>query len=281
MDAGETEPTVYEPPEQEDAYVGVEVVGPVHAARFPDVCICCGGAAGGSLRVTKLFRRTGDDGPNHYEPAEVRAPACDGCIRRHRAERTPIDRAVRRRLLWKWALEASPYVVPLGVCLFFMTVVVPRLFRSVDWAGASWDVLIGVGVAGFFAFLTWTFVRLIRSRGALLIAEPGQPSHELAVQVERGPLGCRFVLPAEPTSVSGALDFSDDRSDAFDPERHLFRFRNRQVAESFEALNAGRAWDPASPRAIRGAMLRKAAMAAVVGFILYQVGMELLRWLRA
>jgi hypothetical protein len=50
----------------------------------------------------------------------------------------------------------------------------------------------------------------------------------------------------EPTSVLRAIDFTDDRRELFDAERHLFTFENLEVSAKFAALNADRKWDPTS-----------------------------------
>jgi len=117
------------------------------------------------------------------------------------------------------------------------------------------------------------FWGLIMRQGRPLILSPGhtRPVH---VQTERGPLGSRYVVPAEPTSLMRAVDFSGDESELFEPERHRFTFRNYEVAAGFSELNAHRQWDPASRRAQLAATGRKALIGAVVLGVIYVVVAE-------
>jgi hypothetical protein len=99
----------------------------------------------------------------------------------------------------------------------------------------------------------------------------GRPVH---AQVERGPLGGRYVAPAEPTSLMRAMDFTGDESEMFEPERHRFTFRNYEVAAGFSELNAHRQWDPASRRAQLAATGRRALVGLVVLGVLYALVAE-------
>lgn len=254
----------------------VEVVGPVHAALFPGMCARCG--AGADLRtlpVVKLFWRTSDDS-SYYVTQAVDAPFCAGCVRAHERELQPIDPSVRQRLLRKWLVEALPYFVPLGVCLWLLAVFVPKLvpavlvFRRDD----AWEAVVWGAVSAFFGLLALMFVQMIRRSGRSLILDPAAPVRGSYVRIERGPLGSRFTIPVEPTSALRAVDFTDDRSELFEPERHLFTFQNGEVAARFVELNAGREWDPASPRALWARTARWVLTGVVVLVGLYFILQE-------
>ena len=68
-----------------------------------------------------------------------------------------------------------------------------------------------------------------------------------------------------------AVDFTDDRSELFDVERHLFTFQNEEVTAKFAVLNANRRWNPTSSRA---RIANKAQWALMSGFLL--VGLYLI-----
>ncbi|HEX2093973.1 MAG TPA: hypothetical protein VHG28_16340 [Longimicrobiaceae bacterium] len=247
---------------------GVEVVGTLGHARFPELCIRCARPTGSTLTVTKLFwhERSGEDS-GYYLTAGVDAPCCAECIRAHQRELRPVPPEARKRLLRKWLVEALPYLFPLGVNLWLLSVLGPDLIRALREPGDPAEILILGGVCGLFAGLAWMFYRLIRAPGRMLILGP--ETTPCYVQIERGPLGSRFVVPVEPTSTLRALDFTGDRSELFERERHLFTFENAEVGSRFAELNAGREWDPASPGAIRAHALRRALLIVVVLAVLY------------
>lgn len=244
----------------------VEVVGELHEVVFPPLCVSCGAETRATLPLTRLFWRDDDGGPGHVA-ALVHAPFCPSCIEVHRREVPPLDPEVRKRLLRKWAVASLPYVFPLGVIAWLLTVLVPNVFR----ADEPLEALVWAAPVALFAGFGWMFFRLIRNQGRALVAGPGGGY----VHVYPGPLGSRFLVPAEPTSVTRALDFSDDESEMFDAERHRFTFQNNAVASSFAELNAARQWKPGGPRARVAHHARRAIVAVVVLVVVYQLAKEL------
>ena len=281
MSQPDVDAVVGTPPDASDSIEAssrVSVVGGVDDARFPEMCACCGAIAGlDTLMVVKLFWRSNDDS-SYYVTQGVKTPFCAECIRTHRRELPPVDPAVRKRLLRGWLVDSLPYFFPLGVCLWLLAAMAPRLVR----AAASfrlqdpWDVVIWGAVCGFFGLMALMFYGLIRDKGRSLVFEASGVGSGGYVRYERGPLGSRFTIPCEPTSVLRAVDFTDDCSQAFEGERHLFTLRNPAVAERFAELNAGRAWDPASPRALWARTVRWVLAAAVILLGLYAFVTDLL-----
>ena len=257
--------------EDDGGVVAVEVVGPLGRAKFPRLCVECGGPADRTVALTKLFFHDGDR-RSYYFADGVAAPACAGCAGVHQRELLPIAPEVKRRLLRSWAVAALPFVVPVAVITWMLTLFVPNLLEALR-EGEPAEVAIWGAVCGFFGVMGLVFWGLIMRQGRPLILSPGhtRPVH---VQTERGPLGSRYVVPAEPTSLMRAVDFSGDESELFEPERHRFTFRNYEVAAGFSELNAHRQWDPASRRAQLAATGRKALIGAVVLGVIYVVVAE-------
>jgi hypothetical protein len=160
-----------------DDLAGVEVMGPLHHAQFPKLCVKCGTSTARILPVTKLFWRTSTtDRPLYYVIGEVHAPFCPACIQTHKRELQPIEPGVKRRLLRKWLVQALPYLFPLGVNLWFISIMVPKLLQVLTEGGELWEILIWGGLCGFFGLLAVTFYRMIRNGGRRLILEPENPS---------------------------------------------------------------------------------------------------------
>jgi hypothetical protein len=255
-----------------DGPTSVEIMGPLHHAQFPKVCVKCGTSTTRTLPVTKLFWRASTrDRPSYYVIGEVDAPFCPACIRTHERELQPIEPGVKRRLLRKWLVQALPYLFALGVNLWFVSIMAPKLLEALTEGGELWEILIWGGLCAFFGLLAMTFYRMIRDRGRRLILEPENPSQPRYVQVESGLLGSRFIVPTEPTSVLAAVDFTDDRSELFDTERHLFTFENVEVRAKFAELNANRKWEPTSTRA---RIAQRTRWTLMIGFLL--VGLYLI-----
>lgn len=263
--------------EEDAGLIAVEVVGPLSRARFPEVCVSCGEHPERTLPVRKVFWSSGgDDRPSYHFTDGVEAPFCRGCIQQHRSEQRPIPREVRARLLRSWLVQSLPFIVPLGVNLWLVAILTPNLLEAVAAGGDPWEVGIWTAVCGFFGVMAVVFFSMIWKRGRRLTLVPADGSPHYA-QVEPGPLGSRFIVSAEPTSVFRALDFTDDRSKLFEPERHRFTFRNHGVAARFSELNADREWDPASRRAQLAAQARWALAAVVFLGALYLLLEDVLR----
>jgi hypothetical protein len=251
--------------EDDGGVVAVEVVGSLSHAEFPDLCVECGASADRTLPISKLFYHRNGDNPGYFYASAVVAPACSACVRAHERELRPIAPEVRSRLLRGWALAALPYVVPVGVILWTLTIFGPNLVEAVLEGTEPVEMAVWAAVCAFFGLLGFLFWGRVMKPGRQMILTPvDTPAY---VQVERGPLGSRFIVPMDPTSLMRSVDFTDDISQLFEPERHRFSFRNYEVAARFDELNAHREWDPASTRAQLAATGRKAVVAAVVLFV--------------
>lgn len=257
--------------EDDGGVVAVEVVGPLRRAKFPDLCVKCGVPAQRVVALTKLFFH--DDHKRSYFYADgVAAPACAGCAAEHQRELRPIDPEVKRRLLRGWAVATLPYIVPVAVISWMLTLFVPELLEALREAEPA-EVAIWGAVCGFFALMWLVFVGLILKGGRPMVLSPGY-GRPVPARVERGPLGSRYIAPMEPTSLMRAMDFSEDESELFEPERHRFTFRNYEVAAGFSELNAHRQWDPASRRAQLAVAARRALIGLVVLGVLYMLVAE-------
>lgn len=255
----------------------VEVLGDLDQIHFPGYCLKCGRETSRTLRISKLFRRTARrNGSRHiyFVPGHVDAPFCEECIRTHERERKPIGEDIRRQLLWRWIFHSLPFVLPLGASLWFVSILYREAKEMLSGDPQRVEILVVAGLVGFFVLTALSFLFLIFRLGRKLTIQPDDSCY---VQIEAGPLGSRLTVPTSPTSVSGAIDFSDDRSELFDAERHLFTFRNDGVAAEFAQLNANNTWNPASPRAKLASGLRWAFVIAILLFGLYQMIKDALR----
>jgi hypothetical protein len=260
--------------EDDGGVVAVEVVGSLGHAEFPEMCVECGAAADRTLPIPKLFYEANGDNPGYYYATAVVAPACAGCVQAHESELQPIAPEVRSKLLRGWALAALPYVVPIGVIFWLLTRFVPNLVEAVREGTEPIEMAVWGAVCAFFGLLGLMFWGLVMKPGRQMIVTPADtPCY---VKVERGPLGGSIIAPAEPTTLMRSVDFTDDISELFEPERHRFTFRNYEVAARFGELNAHREWNPASTRAQFAAMGRKAVIAAVVLFVVWTLVEEFL-----
>lgn len=258
--------------EDDGGVVAVEVVGPLKRAAFPGLCVECGAPADRAVALTKLFYHSGNRRSYHYADG-VAAPACAGCAEAHRRELRPIDPEVKRRLLRSWAVAALPFVVPLAVITWMLTVFAPNLLDAIRDGAEPVEVAVWGAVCGFFGVMGLVFWGLVMKQGRPMMLTPGHAS-PVYVQSERGPLGSSFVAPAEPTSLMRSLDFSGDISELFEPERHRFTFRNYEVAAGFSELNAHREWNPASTRAQLAARGRMVVIGLVVLGVIYALVAE-------
>lgn len=260
--------------EDDGGVVAMEVAGPLGRARFPELCVRCGAPADRTVALTKLFFRSSGDGPGRHFADGVAAPACRECAALHEREVVPIGAEVKRRLLRSWALAALPFVVPVAVITWMLGIFVPNLLEALR-GGEPVEVAVWAAVCGFFGLLGLMFWGLIMRNGRPMVLAPGTrgPVH---ARVERGPLWSTFIVPAEPTAVARAVDFGEDVSEMFEPERHRFTFRNYEVAARFAELNAGREWDPGSRRAQLAATGRRALIGAVVLGAAYLLAAEFL-----
>jgi hypothetical protein len=61
----------------------------------------------------------------------------------------------------------------------------------------------------------------------------------------------RYMTWAPPTSITSAIDFSDDLSRGFEPSWRQFRFRRADYARAFRDVNRDRLWLAGSEEAQR------------------------------
>lgn len=246
----------------------VEIAAPLGEVRFPNLCTRCAGTPpAGALNVTRMFRRTHSESPTTYVFDVVRAPFCADCLARHAAEHRPVDPAVLRKLRLTWALKVLPYVLPICVIVFFLIKIFQAttrgLGRSTDVS--IWALALGFGIFAFFALSLLSFVHLSLKAGRPLIAHDRTTNaDEDYVEIVPGLFGAQYVVPGPPTSTLGAVSFSDEEFMMFESNKRAFTFTNSVVAEQFAALNADLVWTPDSPRAVRGARKRYAAVVAVI-----------------
>jgi hypothetical protein len=259
----------------------VNLVGDVEHARFPAMCARCCDTPAGTIPVVKLFSRSREDGPTVYHIARASVPFCQTCIGEHVREEQPVDPRILRKLRLRWAVSVLPYVIPIVVIVFMLSQFLPQGLRDLgtgDAAGAA----IFLGVAGFFGLLLLMFLRLCLKAGRPLVHDAGRaPTY---VRVITGALG-RYAIPVAPTTTLAAVDFTDDVSDTFEPERHDFRFASGTIAQEFAALNADRIWQPSSLRAqgaqiARWVMYAAIAVVIVAGLLYEYAGLDVLALVR-
>jgi hypothetical protein len=241
----------------------VPVAGPVAAARFPDACASCGATPAGTLPIEKVFRRTDPDSPATYVYGRVDAPFCAGCLARHARELTPVDPAVVRRLALTWLARSLIYVVPIGCLVLLLADVAPGALRNAVREPSLRTLGRLVPAAFFGGLLAMLVTMALRARHGLMAGTWDDPDASY-MRVVPALMGARLVVVGPPTSVVGSVDYTDDASELFDGERHVFTFRDPVIAAQFAAANAGRLWDGGSPAARRHARRRKALLVAVL-----------------
>jgi len=201
---------------------------------FPAVCANCCGAARGRVTVAKAFGH--GDG---WKVVAFRPFFCDACVAVHRAETKPDPTVLFRRLVYRWQL----WIPALGSG-WACSKVLPGLFDDLlrrDGQG----ILMSGALAGFFGFIALGCVAAI-----------WMGSRHLAVRV--------------PTSVTSAVEFSDDLSQTFEPSWRRFTMRNADYAGRFREGNRERLWNRSRPDAQRAMVLRyygKYLLFAVLGIV--------------
>jgi hypothetical protein len=252
----------------------LKLTGPLHTLRLPEACAACGAPARGTLRVEKRFRRSSDDSTRYvYEALDV--PFCDGCRAAHARELPPVDPAVLRRLRWQFIGRTVPYWIPLGVLAYLFAVALLPMAGSLVREGLAprtasgqwnWGLLIGVGVLAFFSVCLYAFVTLVNNARNDLIAPYDASSDDHYVRRARLLFGDNAVFLGPPTSVLAAANFTDDRSELFEPERRTSTFRDPVFAAQFAALNADRVWSAKAPRARLARRARNVVFALLLVF---------------
>jgi len=219
---------------------------------FPKVCAKCCALARRTLAVERVFTsfEEGSDGNYWYHSvAAYRVPFCEECVSRHRAERKPVPAWRRiRGALFDESGQGIAGVIVLGIGIWVASTIVQRPpQRLAEILFASILPVAACLVGGTLWLSAWS--------------------------------AARYLAVPEPTSVTGAMDFSDILSESFEPAWRTFRFRNADYARLFREANVDRVWNPtgAAAKAARRKRQKWANLWGWVGAIL--LGMLALWWL--
>jgi hypothetical protein len=219
---------------------------------FPGVCAKCRGRARKTLAVERVFTtfEEGSDG-NYWvhSVAAYRVPFCEECVNRHRAELITVPAWRRiRGALFDESGQGIAGVIVFGIGIWVASTMLQRPpQRLAEILFASILPVAACLVGGTLWLSAWS--------------------------------AARYLAVPEPTSVTGAMDFSEILSEKFEPAWRTFRFRNAEYAELFREANAARLWNPtgAVAKAARRKRRKWANVWGWVGAIL--VGMLALWWL--
>jgi hypothetical protein len=195
----------------------------------PAICLKCCRARAERLRVERVFQyRISSDTEEYDYVARVEAVrvwVCSECAEIHSSELPAVSLLFRLLRLFRAAVAVPMTALGLGAVFC-----AAAAFRS---DAVFWGVL-GVGaLSGIPA--------LYRIRRAV---------HPWAIE--------------PPTSVTSALDFTQDQSQAFEPSWRRYTFENDTYGRAFVKGNADRIWDPNSPRAEVAGDARYSLLVAVV-----------------
>ena len=202
----------------------LELRGSPGSLTWPSICAYCGEGASGHVRAPKVFLRPRTHGRRNYSTpfrrtiiTKVDIPFCASCIERHEAtvQRPSLASKVLRTLL-------TPMLIPMFGSLFFGQL---TLRIALDMKPGDQGPWVPWGLTGLFAFgFLWS---LAGAWGAT-----------------------RSSRIEKQTEVTKACDFSDDISDMFGGERHIYTVRDRGFAESLAALNPDRIWTDEDDRKV-------------------------------
>ena len=252
-----------QPPEEPVAPKRIRITGDLSDVKFPAECLRCTAPPAGALTLTKMFRRVHSERPDQYVFASVRVPFCRDCLAAHERERQPPDPRVLRSLRNRWLVKCLPYVIPIVVIVYLLGQFARPALRGLAEGDVAEAAIFGAVVL-FFAAMLLMFVRLVLvARHGLIANWVGDPNDQY-VELVRGPLGITCVLPGPPTSTLAAVNFTDENSDLFEPDRRTFTFTNPIVREHVAALNADLVWRKNSPRARLARLARRVALVVLV-----------------
>lgn len=218
----------------------LELKGSTESIVWPAICAYCGARADERIPVRKFFRRRprrrrGSTGGPRAGMARV--PFCSGCAQQHRAtqQRDSHVAGIIRGLF-------HPLIIPVVGSAYFGQMA----FRAMPPVSSfSKEALLAWGIPAFFgASFLWSLFLL----------------WQVAIRKRTPP----------QTEITLACDFSEDVSQPFERERHIYAMRNKAFADGLATLNPDRVWtdqDQASSR-------RKSNVLAVV-----LLGVILLAWL--
>jgi hypothetical protein len=200
----------------------LELRGAPRSLTWPDRCANCGAPAVERLPVAKAFYpqiRWGSHAAvtRGYHVVRADIPVCAACAERHRA--TIRAQSVFAR--YRTFILNPVHIATIGL-LALLWLVGPSLADMSSPAQAPW---LGTAIIGAFAAgIAWTIA--------------------LAWWTTRPD---RFPPVSEITS---ACDFSQDVSQLFERERHIYRIRNAQFADALATLNRDRVWTDADQASV-------------------------------
>lgn len=208
--------------------------------RFPGACPHCLQPANTPITVDRVFPQ--DD-------SEPRVTTfyplfCASCAAAHmrQVKRPGMDVFFRR--LWKGGGTSFGPVANSGIGLFLTPKLLPMVFNS-GLAG-----LIPLGVLAFFWGVGATCFWVVMGQ-------------------------TRYMTCAPPTSITSAVDFTDDLSDMFEPSWRRFTFQNPGYAKLFRETNAEWIWrkrgEKARTAASRRSMVMIATLAALGAAAVYGI----------
>ncbi len=191
---------------------------------FPQICANCCAPAQARLPVARVFTYRDDDGQSRSVVA-YRPFFCEPCIAAHRAETKPDPTLFFRRLLHGWVL----WIPALGSS-WALSVTLPSVLSSLK-NGDLRGLAISGGIAAFFT-------------GIIL---------GCAAAIWRG---SRHLAVRAPSSITSAIEFTDDLSQTFEPAWRRFTLRNAAYAEQFIQANHRQLWTRSRPESQRAMILR-------------------------
>jgi hypothetical protein len=217
----------------------VELRGTPNDLAWPAICANCGNSASERIAVRKAFTRRHPDSeryasrPFWYKVYSARIPFCSSCAREHQA-----------------------------------TVQVPTL------VGAVAALLFHPNIIAVIGF-TWLLRMALRDVHGFSLSDPrNRSAWEFVALPLLGLawslwLAWRLTLPrriAPQTEVTLACDFSNDVSEFYERERHIYAIRNDNFAGALVQANQPRVWTPRDQARSRQIYATMAAI-AVVGVV--------------
>lgn len=216
-----------------------ELRGAPNELAWPAICANCGAPASERIAVRKVFKRRHPESERYtsrlfwYKVYSARIPFCASCARDHRA-----------------------------------TVNVPTI------TGAVTALLFHPNIIAIIGF-TWLLRMSLRDVHGFSLTDPRNRSAWefvalplLGLAWSLG-LAWRLTLPSRippQTEVTLACDFSNDVSELYERERHIYAIRNETFAAALVQANQRRVWTPDDQA--RALSIHRAVAAVVVGSII-------------
>jgi len=225
----------------------LELRGSTDSVAWPNLCANCGGGANELIEVRKIFRRRPrrrSSGLRDHKTTIARIPFCAQCAQQHRA--MEVRTSVTPRI---FGALFHPLIIPVAGSAFILTKVLPEALPLSPFA-TDGRVAWALTAVLTFACL-WSLFLLWR------------------VAIRRG-------VPPQ-TEITLACDFSEDVSQLFEGERHIYRMRNAAFAQGLATLNRDRVWTEQHQAGSRRRM-HVTAIAGLAIIVLIWVTMYIFRW---